>query len=248
MRPLAPVSVLAGTVVSWANAWLVGLVSLDEAARRASGGDAPHRVHGVPEEIAPVSWSVALGRLRASGVERFQLALPEPGDPLGLSGPPTFNNAATAAGAAVLAVCPGTTYGLLPGVDAGEVRWHVLPVHPAPFLDSVPEAERGFRRVLRAATAAMESLDVAGGRTAAPATSEPAPLSPSPVLSGPAMALIGSATRLAAAVAAARAQDGAATSAGQARLRQEALRPVSAAARRALVAAYSSTGSEQTRR
>ena len=55
------------------------------------GEDAVHRVEGLPGESAPVGLTLALGRLRALGVTGLRVALPAPGHPLGLSGPPEFN-------------------------------------------------------------------------------------------------------------------------------------------------------------
>ncbi len=162
----------AGRLAAWGNALLAGLVSPDDAATRVVGDDTVHRVVGLPEEPGPVGLTLALGRLRASGVVGLRIALPAPGHPLGLCGPPAFNVAALAAGEAVLAAGSGPAMGLVPEVkEAGpagdvltEVVWRCLPVLPGPLADvpSLGEAERELAEVLRDATEALTRLDVAG--------------------------------------------------------------------------------------
>ncbi len=74
-----------------------------------------HRVEGLPGEAGPVGLTLALGRLRALGATGFRVALPVPGHPLGLSGPPDFNARALEAEEAVVAY--GVPYGLVPEVS-----------------------------------------------------------------------------------------------------------------------------------
>lgn len=81
----------SGLLAAWGNALLAGLVSPDDAALAIVGEDAVHRVEGLPGEAGPVGLTLALGRLRGLGVTGFRVALPVPGHPLGLSGPPDFN-------------------------------------------------------------------------------------------------------------------------------------------------------------
>ena len=100
----------------------------------------------------------------------LRVALPAPGHPLGLSGPPEFNARALDAEEAV--VCHGAALGLVPEVyEAGpagdvhvEVVWHCLPVREAPPADvpSLGEAERELAEALREATEVLSRLDVAG--------------------------------------------------------------------------------------
>lgn len=254
-------STRAGAVVAWGNTWLRGRASLDEASVHSTGDDQMHRVVGLPGEPDPVPWSIAFSRLKRAGVTRMQLALPVAGDPLGLAGPPRFNADATAAGAAVLALLggPGSTtgfgqaYGLVPTVadsPAGEiVRWDAqLVAAPAtPLAESLDlrQAERGFGDALRSATATLEQLDVARpqaevGQILARLDLALREMVIAPVTAPPAARLISTATRLHAMIELAVREDGAAVTADEARRRQAALRPVSAAARRAMVAAYSS--------
>ncbi|WP_345602072.1 hypothetical protein, partial [Streptomyces chumphonensis] len=160
----------SGRLAAWGNALLAGEASPDEAAVRVVAEDAVHRVSGLPEEAGPVGWTLALGRLRALGAVALRVALPAPGHPLGLSGPPEFNAAALEAGEAVLA--SGAALGLVPDVaEAGpagdvhvEVVWRCLPVREAPPADvpSLGEAERELQQALREATEALTQLDVAG--------------------------------------------------------------------------------------
>src|SRR6478752_3541161 len=160
----------SGLLAAWGNALLAGLVSPDDAALAIVGEDAVHRVEGLPGEAGPVGLTLALGRLRSLGATGFRVALPAPGHPLGLSGPPDFNARALEAEEAVLT--SGVPYGLVPEVsEAGpagdlhvEVVWCCLPVREAPPADvpSLGEAERELAEALRDATAVLSRLDVAG--------------------------------------------------------------------------------------
>ena len=78
----------SGRLAAWGNALLAGLVSPDDAAAAIVEDDASHRVEGLPGEPGPVGLTFALGRLRALGTSGLRVALPAPGHPLGLSGPP----------------------------------------------------------------------------------------------------------------------------------------------------------------
>ncbi|GGV47689.1 hypothetical protein GCM10010245_74970 [Streptomyces spectabilis] len=153
---------------------MAGLVSPDDAVHAIVEDDAVHRVEGLPGESAPVGLTLALGRLRGLGVTGLRVALPVPGHPLGLSGPPAFNERALEAEEAVVA--SGAAYGLVPEVyEAGpedatavedvhvEVVWHCLPVREAPPADvpSLGEAERELAEAMREATQVLSRLDVA---------------------------------------------------------------------------------------
>ncbi|MFC7635565.1 hypothetical protein ACFQWA_05120 [Streptomyces thermogriseus] len=160
----------SGRLTTWGNALLSGYVSPDDAVLAVVGEDAVHRVEGLPGESGPVGLTLALGRLRTLGVTALRVALPVPGHPLGLSGPPEFNARALEAEEAV--ICHGAAFGLVPLVhEAGpegdvhtEVVWHVLPARQAPPADvpSLGEAERELAEALREATEALTRLDVAG--------------------------------------------------------------------------------------
>lgn len=179
-----------------------------------------------------------LANLRSDGLRELRLALPAPGDPLGLSGPPPFNSAAVDAGQAVIVVLADRNLGLVPqpdrrgssyvGVllevhDAGPVR-HDLP--------SLAEAERELSGAMRSATEALASVagpaqnrpdrEVSGGELA-------------PGYPGRAHRVSTLATRLAGVL---HLADDRGLTAGQVAVRGAALRELDHAVRRALVAAH----------
>ncbi|MBA0050523.1 hypothetical protein E0L36_06300 [Streptomyces sp. AJS327] len=191
----------SGRLAAWGNALLAGAVSPDAAAASITGEDVTHRVTDLPlaagrtgVEPVPVGLTLALGRLRALGVRGLRVALPAAGHPLGLTGPPEFNERALEVGEAVLA--PEAGIGLVPvvhsaGPDGGEpgqladprfgpadthteVVWECLPVRVAPPADvpTLSEAERELAEAMRSATEALTRLDVAGSGPVADAALE----------------------------------------------------------------------------
>ncbi|MGQ4732470.1 hypothetical protein ACUN3E_33065 [Streptomyces sp. Ju416(a)] len=246
----------SGLLAAWGNALLAGLVSPDEAALAIVGEDAVHRVEGLPGEAGPVGLTLALGRLRGLGATGFRVALPVPGHPLGLSGPPDFNARALEAEEAVVAY--GVPYGLVPEVsEAGpegdlhvEVVWRVLPVREAPPADvpSLGEAERELAEALRDATAVLSRLDVAGSGPVAEAAVDAYRARGergggrevlAPGYPPRAVRVLEMAQRVGLLVSVAYENGhGGAVSASEIAARGEALRPVERVARRALVAAY----------
>lgn len=218
------------------------------------GDDAVHRVEGLPGESAPVGLTLALGRLRRLGVAGLRVALPAPGHPLGLSGPPEFNAQALEAEEAV--VCHGAAFGLVPEVyEAGpegdvhvEVVWHVLPVREAPPADvpSLGEAERELAEGLRDATEALARLDVAASGPVAEAAidayrarAERGQEILAPGYPPRAVRVLELARRVGLLITLAQENGhGGAVSSAEMRARAEALRPVERVARRAQVAAY----------
>ncbi|KAB8157470.1 hypothetical protein FH609_029830 [Streptomyces sp. 3MP-14] len=252
-----------GRLAAWGNALLAGLVSPDDAAAGVVADDAAHRVAGLPGESGQVGLTLALGRLRALGAVGLRIALPAPGHPLGLSGPPEFNEAALEAGEAVLV--SGPALGLVPEVvergPAGdvwcEVLWRVSPVRQAPPADvpSLGEAERELAEVLRDATRALTALDVAGSGPVAEAAlaAYRARMERGRQLLAPgypprAVRVLELAGRVAALVdIAGRDEGGGAVSAAELTGREALLRPVERAARRARVAAYNAYAEERER-
>jgi hypothetical protein len=244
----------SGLLASWGNALLAGLVSPDDAGLAIVGEDAVHRVEGLPGEAGPVGLTLALGRLRGLGVTGFRVALPVPGHPLGLSGPPEFNARALEAEEAVVA--SGAPYGLVPEVrEAGpagdlhvEVVWHCLPVREAPPADvpSLSEAERELAEALRDATAALSRLDVAGSGPVAEAAldayrarAERGRELLAPGYPPRAVRVLELAQRVGLLISLAYENGhGGAVSASEIAARGAALRPVERVARRAQVAAY----------
>ncbi|MBT3150571.1 hypothetical protein HTV45_06675 [Streptomyces sp. CHD11] len=253
----------SGRLAAWGNALLAGLVSPDDAVLSIVGEDAVHRVAGLPGESAPVGLTLALGRLRALGVGGLRVALPAPGHPLGLSGPPEFNTRALEAEEAV--VCCGAALGLVPEVsEAGpdgdvhvEVVWHCLSAREAPTADvpSLGEAERELAEALREATEVLTRLDVAGAGPVAEAAIEAyraRALSSrgrevlAPGYPPRAVRVLELAQRVGVLVSLAEgAGHGGAVSASEISARAGALRPVERTARRALVAAYNSVVEER---
>ncbi|MFF1482838.1 hypothetical protein ACFVYD_35750 [Streptomyces sp. NPDC058301] len=248
----------SGRLAAWGNALLAGKVSPDDAASAIVGDDTVHRVAGLPGEAAPVGLTLALGRLRALGVSGFRVALPAPGHPLGLSGPPEFNARALDAQEAVVGF--GAPHGLVPEVSevgpAGDVRvevvWQCLAVREAPPADvpSLGEAERELAEALREATVVLTRLDVAGSGPAAEAAIDayraraegPDDSVLAPGYPPRAVRVLELARRVGLLVEVARGAEhvGGAVSASELAARAEALRPVERVARRARVAAYNS--------
>ncbi|MEU0525877.1 hypothetical protein [Streptomyces niveus] len=244
----------SGLLAAWGNALLAGFVSPDDAVLAIVGPDAVHRVAGLPGETGPVGLTLALGRLRALGVTGYRVALPAPGHPLGLSGPPEFNARALEAGEAVVA--SGAPYGLVPEVSAAgpegdrhvEVVWDCLPVREAPPADvpSLGEAERELAEALRDATEVLSRLDVAGSGPVAEAAldayrarAERGREVLAPGYPPRAVRVLELAQRVGLLVALARENGhGGAVSASEMAARGEALRPVERVSRRAQVAAY----------
>ncbi|MFC5722430.1 hypothetical protein ACFP1Z_19880 [Streptomyces gamaensis] len=260
----------SGRFTAWGNALIAGFAAPDDAAHHITGSDAVHRVTGLPGESGPVGLTLALGRLRALGATGLRLALPVPGHPLGLSGPPEFNARALEAGEAVVA--SGAALGLVPEVAEygpegdvhAEVQWRCLAVRDAPPADvpSLGEAERELAEALREATEVLARLDVAGSGPVAQAALEAyrARAERGRELLAPgypprAARVLELAQRVGALVAIAHRpgdgggrEHGAAVSASQIAARAEALRPVERTARRAEVAAYNAMVEERERR
>ncbi len=126
----------------WANAMLSGGTDPDTAARRILGDDVGHHVAGLPDHPAPVTLPVALNLLRTAGGRQAHLALPVPGDPIGLAGPPPFNEVALEAGEAV--IVRGTDLGLVPAYVGPAVQWTAHLAAPPAHAD-LGEADRPRR-------------------------------------------------------------------------------------------------------
>lgn len=157
MRVDSPIS---AALVCWGNAWLTGHVGLDEAVDRVENAAGPCLVTGDP----PVPLRRYLADLRVAGLRALRLALPVPGDPLGLTGPPAFNSAAIEAGEAVVAMTPSGCVGLIPAPDRrgssySGVLWSAQPAADTPpDLPSLSEAEHALARAMRTATEVLTSV------------------------------------------------------------------------------------------
>ncbi|WP_018654065.1 hypothetical protein [Actinomadura flavalba] len=236
-------------LVAWGNAWLTGHVGLDEAADAVERVAGPQMLGTAPAEV-PLRRG--LGDLRVAGLHGFRLALPRPGDPLGLTGPPAFNARALDAGAAVVAALRDRPLGLVPADDLRGssyvgVRWEPCDAAGTePDVPSLADAERQLTLTMRDATEALLTVEGARGvppeiadaltdlRDAGPADH---PLAPGyPARAHRVAALAG---RLSLVVDLARRMEGGLT-AEQIQRRDGALRLLDAAVRRALVAACDS--------
>ena len=100
---------MSAVLVAWLDAVRAGRAAPDDLAEAVRGDDAWHLVTGLPEREA-----LELLDLPAALTGTISLALPVPGDPVGLGGPPSFNHAAMEAGEAVVA----GGVGLVPATDA----------------------------------------------------------------------------------------------------------------------------------
>jgi hypothetical protein len=207
----------------------------DDAAHDVVGLGGPGDESG--EESVPLI--VAMGLLRAERATGAGLALPQPGDPLGLAGPPAFNAEALEAGEAV--VLSGTDLGLVPVRAGAGVVWRCLPAAGHRQVPDLPEADTALRAALPAAADALASLDVARWRPevadellALRRTDDlPVPPGTDPRAQR-VLALAGRCRRI---VALALRDDGGAVTAVEADRRRAALLPLDRTARRAVVAA-----------
>jgi hypothetical protein len=246
MHVVRPPAQSAGALVAWGNAWLTGHVGLDEAV------DAVEEIAG-PQVIEETTLRRGLADLRVAGLTALRLALPAPGDPLGLTGPPEFNMAALEAGVAVIGLLPDDAVGLVPGEDRRGssyvgVRWTVRAADPSvPDVPLLPEADRQLTLAVREATDTLLTVDdVSGWRpeiaealSALRTGDEPSDaLAPGyPPRAHRVAALAG---RLAVVVDLAQGLDGHNLTADQMARRADALRLLDRAVRRARVAAYNS--------
>lgn len=238
MLPL-PASV---RVACWLNAWLGSRESADAVISGVDGR--PGRAHFAGAPLGEsLSTALFLGELRRQGVRRASSALPVPGEPLGLGGPPDFNSEAVDAGEGVL--LHGPDLGLVPVPVGSLVTWHVLTASPPSYLPTVGEADRGLRASLIETADRLAALDVASWR---PEVADLLTMlrrphhhdAGTPFASTQSAQLAYDAVRAGEIVSLALTDDGGAVSAFEASERARALRPLDRAARAALVAASSS--------
>lgn len=238
-------------LVAWGNAWLAGHCGIDEVVDALEREHGPQVVTGLPGRPDDAPLRVALGELRAAGLTAFRLALPIPGDPLGLTGPAAFNEAAVDSGEAALVQRPDAPVGLVPGADdrgssyAGTV-WTAYETTPtAPQTPSLAEAEQALALTLRSTADFLLELDVAASGPAADAAlaglrEEGSGTSLAPGYPPRAHRVAAQAARLAAVSRFGLADDGGAISSYEADARRTALRDLERAVRRARVAAHNS--------
>jgi hypothetical protein len=238
--------------VTWARAWRAGIVSYDDVADETAG-DEEHLVADAPGSWTEVPLREAVRALSKLHPDEIRLVLPAPGDPRGLPGPGPFSAGALDAGEGVIA----SRLGLVPNVrshtsgsgDTFEtVIWQAypLPEAPVPADPSAAEAESDLSAALASATAALTKLDVAAWRPelagALSALRRPDNGTDLPPGFSPrARRLFARASVLDRVLAlAAEVAPGGAVNGFEAQQREAALRPLTVACRRALVAACNS--------
>ncbi len=223
----------------WFTAWVDGHASLDEARDAIVDDDTAHHVIGLPDREEPVPLILALGLLRTEGGRSATLALPVPGDPLGLAGPADFNADVLEAGEGV--VVGGAGLGLVPHPVGAAVQWTCHPAHAVLQVPDPGEADSGLRQALLGASDRLAALDVARWR---PEVADALMdlrrqvdlVFPDPMTSR-AVRLAALATRCRTIVELALEDDGGSVTAREADARRDALQPLDHAARRGLVAA-----------
>lgn len=182
------------------------------------------------ESVDATPLTLALPRLAAVEPETWVLALPVPGALGGLRGPRELNQAALAAGEAVVGAGGGIA--LVPYRVGPAIQWRVFAAE-RPFLPAAPyDAERQLSEAVLRAGQVLQRLDVAAG--ARPA--EPELVLP-PGYDRRSRASADRAMRLLTACELALADDGGSVSAYEAQVRAAQLRSVRDAAREALCAA-----------
>lgn len=225
----------------WYSAWVAGSASLDTARDAIVADAAAHDVLGLPDREEPVPLILAMGLLRTEGARHAALALPVPGDPVGLAGPSEFNTEVVDAGEGVLLV--GADLGLVPHVAGRGVQWQCLPAVTQTPAPDPAEADSALRRALLDTSDRLVELDVARWRPEVAdelmALRNHVDLALPAGMATRAVRLVGLANRCRTIVDLALADDGAAVTAGEADARRDALLPLDHAARRGLVAACS---------
>src|SRR5882757_9676592 len=157
--------------VTWVRAWRAGLVPYDEVAAEIAG-DEEHLIADAPQTWTDVPLGDVLSTFAKLRPDEIRLVLPAPGDPRGLPGPGPFTGPALVAGEGVVA----GRYGLVPEVrthtsgsgDTFEtVLWRMYPLPDAPVPVHEPgpaEAEADLTAAIVEATTELTRLDVAQWR------------------------------------------------------------------------------------
>lgn len=157
--------------VTWVRSWRAGLSPYDEVAGEIAG-DEEHLVSDAPDTWTDIPLSGVLSTFAKLSPDEIRLVLPAAGDPRGLPGPGPFTGAALLAEEGVIA----GQYGLVPAVQrhtsgSGDtfetVLWRMYPLAEAPVRDHEPgpaEAEADLTTAIVEATGQLTRLDVAQWR------------------------------------------------------------------------------------
>ena len=232
----------AARISCWLNAWLAGRESTDQVIDAVSWGD--HQVEFISTADAePLSVALLLAELRRLGVSRVSLALPRPGNLVGLSGPSAFNSAALEAGEAV--VLHGPALGFVPAHQGRVTSWISTAASPPAYLPDIAQSDRDLRMALLHAAERLAELDVASWSPDAADSVMNLRVSaqldcPMALPSTAAIRMTISALRCSAIVRLASRDHGGAATGKEMTARSEALRPLERASQAALVAACSS--------
>ncbi len=235
----------AGRFAAWATAWLAGRASYDDTLDAVTGETA-HRVCGLPGTGGAVPLGAALSALRGLGERRLRLVLPAAGDVRGLPAVPGLVPAALEAGQAAV----GERVVLVPEPLGPEVlQWTAF------ALDGVAPPPPPVEGTLRAASGALDLAISDSARTLAgldlarwhpevpgllaglarPSAAPGLPADHDPL----ALSILGRALRVSAVLDLAMADaPGGAVNQAQAARRDAVLRPLGAAVREAVTAAY----------
>jgi hypothetical protein len=236
--------------VTWVRAWRAGLVPYDEVAAEVAG-DEEHLAAEAPGTWTEVPLGDVLSTFAKLHPDEIRLVLPAPGDPRGLPGPGPFTGAALLAEEGVIA----SSFGLVPEVrshtsgsgDTFEtVVWRMYELPAVCASTGEPgsaEAESDLNAAIMEATRQLARLDVAqwrpelAGALAALRRPDFAGDLP-PGYDARARRLYARASMLDQVLAlAGHSSPGGAVNSYEAQGRDEALRPLTTACRRALVAA-----------
>jgi hypothetical protein len=225
------------------SAWAAGRASLDDARDAIVGDDAAHDITGIPGAVGAQPLIIALGTLRSHRATGAGLALPVPGDLVGLGGPAEFNAEVIDVGEGV--VVEGADLGLVPHQVGAGVQWTCHRAISHRQLPDASEAEAALRQTLLRTAETLADLDVARWRPEVAdelvtlrngrATGLPDVMHPR------AARLASDALRCRSIVDLALQDDGGSVSAAEADARRSALLPLERASRRALVAACSAS-------
>lgn len=234
---------LSARFALWFSAWTASRASLDDCRDAIVGDDAAHDVVlTTDDEQQVLPLIVALGMLRRRGAIGAGIALPVPGDPLGLAGPSSFNAEVVEAREGV--VLDGAELGLVPQRAGAGVTWTCYPAVSRRQLPDPSEADTTLRRTLLRATDQLADLDVARWRPEAAdelialrSTVDAAGTVFPDTMAPRAVRLAALAVRCRTIVDLALVDEGGSITAAEADARRGALAPLDHAARRGLVAA-----------